>query len=176
MRKFYPGWTMRVYYHVSDYDGDVMKNLCKLACAEPELDICDAKENPKLRNTTRLYPLLWRFLPVLDRQVDNFLSRDLDSRISEREVALQYLLTCFVNKIYSPERAMQHSLFHCFQVACVQEFLKSGKYFHVMRDHPAHGAPMLGGTWGTKVINQRKELIEAFKQLFKVKYMEHKNY
>ena len=34
-----------------------------------------------------LYPLLWRFLPVLDANVDVLLSRDLDSIITHREVA-----------------------------------------------------------------------------------------
>ena len=86
MRKFYPGWTMRVYYQVNEYQGQVMKNLCELVCSEPELDICDANTNPKLGNASMLYPLLWRFLPVIDRQVDYFLSRDLDSRISVRGV------------------------------------------------------------------------------------------
>ena len=77
---------MRVYYQVNDDQGDIMKKLCELACSEPELDICDANSNPKLGNASMLYPLIWRFLPVIDRQVDYFLSRDLDSRISEREV------------------------------------------------------------------------------------------
>ena len=87
MRKLYPGWTMRVYYQVNEYQVNVMKKLCYLACSEPELDICDVNANPKLRNVSMLYPLIWRFLPVIDRQVDYFLSRDLDSRISEREVS-----------------------------------------------------------------------------------------
>ena len=86
MRKFYPGWTMRLYYEVNEYQGEVMKQLCELACKEVDLDLCDANANPKLGNASLLYPLLWRFLPVLDRQVDYFLSRDLDARINEREV------------------------------------------------------------------------------------------
>ena len=86
IRKFYPGWTMRLYYQVNEYQGDVMKQLCELACSNMELDICDATANSKLGNAAILYPLIWRFLPVIDRQVDYFLSRDLDSRISEREV------------------------------------------------------------------------------------------
>ena len=32
-----------------------------------------------------IYPLVWRFLPVLDPTVDIVLSRDLDSTLSERE-------------------------------------------------------------------------------------------
>ena len=30
--------------------------------------------------------MIWRFFPTLDVQVDMFMSRDLDSRIHEREV------------------------------------------------------------------------------------------
>ena len=37
-------------------------------------------------NIVKIYPLNWRFLPVLDPQVDILLVRDLDSIISEREV------------------------------------------------------------------------------------------
>ena len=40
-----------------------------------------------LDSVQSLYPLLWRFLPVLDGNVDVFLSRDLDSIITLREVA-----------------------------------------------------------------------------------------
>ena len=34
----------------------------------------------------KIYPLNWRFLPLLDPQVDILLVRDLDSDITEREV------------------------------------------------------------------------------------------
>ena len=50
----------------------------------------------------------------------------------------------------------------------MEEFLKSDSLIHVMRDHPAHGASMLGGTWGAKVINLRKEFLLGFKKMFKV--------
>jgi len=66
-----------------------MKQLCDLACSEPNLDLCDAQKNPRLGNATLLYPLLWRFLPVIDVNVDFYLSRDLDSRISDREVGIR---------------------------------------------------------------------------------------
>ena len=56
------------------------------ACLEPLLDLCPAISLPKFGNATKLYPLIWRFLPAVDPQVDVFFSRDLDSRISEREV------------------------------------------------------------------------------------------
>ncbi|MGI5274752.1 hypothetical protein ACQEUU_37345 [Nonomuraea sp. CA-218870] len=34
--------------------------------------------------------------------------------------------------------------------AAVEEWLASGKQFHVMRDHPEHGMPILAGMWGAK--------------------------
>jgi hypothetical protein len=52
---------------------------------------------------------------------DIFISRDTDSRLNLREKA------------------------------AVDEWLASGKSFHVMRDHPAHcGLPILGGMWGVR--------------------------
>ena len=137
VRKFYgPEWVVRVYYQVSS-NSSTLDKLCDLTCSEPSLDICDANYNPRLGNTTILFPLLWRFLPVIDVNVDLFLSRDLDSRINPREVA------------------------------AVQEFLNSDKDLHVMRDHPAHSAFMMGGTWGAKVNHQRDNFLVAFKKLFK---------
>ena len=34
--------------------------------------------------------------------------------------------------------------------AAVDEWLSSNKDFHIMRDHPNHGVPILGGMWGVK--------------------------
>ncbi len=80
------GWILRLYYKVAD-DSPVMRDLCELACREPFFDLCDVEHNPRLGNASVLYPILWRFLPVIDVQVDLFLSRDLDSRINPREVS-----------------------------------------------------------------------------------------
>ena len=63
----------------------------------------------------------WRFLPPLDPQVSLFLCRDLDSRITAREVA------------------------------AVEEWLQSGREIHSMRDHPAHTTPLLGAAWGARI-------------------------
>ena len=49
------------------------------------------------------------------------MSRDLDSRFSEREKA------------------------------ATEEWLRSNKEFHFMRDHPYHGSVILGGCWGCKL-------------------------
>lgn len=61
-----------------------------------------------------------RFLPADEEGVEYMMSRDTDSRLSERERL------------------------------AVDEWLRSGADLHIMRDHPYHGVPMLGGMWGVK--------------------------
>ncbi len=53
--------------------------------------------------------------------MDAYVSRDLDSRFSEREEA------------------------------AVKEWLESDRDFHFMRDHPFHGTTILGSGWGVKL-------------------------
>ena len=40
---------------------------------------------------------------------------------------------------------------------------------HVMRDHPAHTASMMGGMWGAKVEAVRTDLRQSFAAMFKVR-------
>lgn len=54
---------------------------------------------------------------------DAFISRDTDSRLGLREKA------------------------------AVDEWIKSGKDYHIMRDHPAHAFKILGGMWGCRAGN-----------------------
>ncbi len=62
-----------------------------------------------------------RFLPLSEHGVERFLSRDCDSRCSDREKN------------------------------AVKEWENSGKVFHIMRDHPFHGGfPILAGMFGSK--------------------------
>ena len=83
-----------------------------------------------------MFPMNWRFFPSLDPQVDIFLSRDLDSRFGDRELA------------------------------AVQEWLHSDYAFHFMRDHPLHNVTVLGSTWGSKLTNTqiRSNWREAWKK------------
>jgi tetratricopeptide (TPR) repeat protein len=62
--------------------------------------------------------LFWRFLATDDPQVERFLCRDCDSLVNPREKA------------------------------AVDEWLASGKRFHVMRDHPEHAELIMAGMWG----------------------------
>lgn len=72
---------------------------------------------PKTINNGRF----WRFLPAFDDSVDIMISRDSDSRISQREVR------------------------------CVEEWLKTNKKYHIIRDHERHyDFPVLGGMWGIR--------------------------
>ena len=70
----------------------------------------------------KTYPngMFWRFAAAFDKDVNIFLSRDCDSRFSIRELT------------------------------AVNEWLKSDKDFHIMRDHPQHVVPILGGMWGCR--------------------------
>lgn len=61
-----------------------------------------------------------RFRPMCDESVDVFVSRDTDSRLSDREYQ------------------------------AVQEWLDCDKQFHAMRDHQAHVWPVMAGMWGAK--------------------------
>lgn len=64
--------------------------------------------------------MFWRFLAACDPDVDIMISRDADSRISKREKF------------------------------AVEEWVNSNYQFHIMRDHPYHSVPILGGMWGSK--------------------------
>jgi hypothetical protein len=64
--------------------------------------------------------MFWRFSAASDPTVNIALFRDCDSRIGRREVA------------------------------AVDAWLRSGKDFHIMRDHPWHTFKILGGMWGCR--------------------------
>jgi tetratricopeptide (TPR) repeat protein len=68
-------------------------------------------------------PMMWRFEAIDDPNIDILLSRDSDSRLCVRE------------KI------------------AVDKWLESNKNFHIMRDHPYHTVPILGGMFGCKKLN-----------------------
>jgi hypothetical protein len=69
-------------------------------------------------------PMCWRFEAIDDPEVEVMMSRDTDTRILMREKL------------------------------AVDEWLSSGKLFHIMRDHPHHNFLILGGMFGSKKIPQ----------------------
>ncbi len=75
----------------------------------------------------KVYGMFWRFFAFDLNDAEYCIFRDTDSRLTVREKL------------------------------AVDEWIKSGKSLHVMRDHPAHGIPfgsdrlgILGGMWGIK--------------------------
>jgi len=63
---------------------------------------------------------VWRFQPSMNESVDVFLSRDCDSRITQREMQL------------------------------VNMWLNSDKELHIIRDHAWHQMPIMAGMFGIK--------------------------
>lgn len=71
--------------------------------------------------------MLWRFAPMSDPLVSEWHSRDLDSRVNEREVA------------------------------AVKDWLQNTTMsYHAMRDNPYHGTTILGGMFGMRVVSEEK--------------------
>lgn len=99
-RTIYPGWKVWIYY---DYTVS-MDTLAEVAMAD-KLIYADGET----------HKMAWRFFP---KNVDRFISRDADSRLSMREKL------------------------------AVDEWIASGKRLHVMRDHPHHKRLMMGGMFG----------------------------
>ena len=116
-----------------------MVDLCNLACSNDRLDLChvDHLPHPLFANAVHMFPMIWRFFPTLDPQVDVFVSRDLDSVVTPREVK------------------------------AVEEWLQSGKTLHALRDHPRHTrVPMLGGLWGVQRTRSRKAWIDVWTDIW----------
>jgi len=108
VNKLYPGFIARFYI-----DKNSRQDLIDSIQGENvEVVLVNSKDS--------FHGMFWRFWASEDSDVDVFLSRDCDSRISEREVL------------------------------AVEEWLKSDKDFHIMRDHPYHTVPILGGMWGCR--------------------------
>lgn len=70
--------------------------------------------------------MFWRFYAAADNRFSCVIFRDADSRIQPREML------------------------------AVEEWLRSGKTLHIMRDHPNHLTPILGGMWGLALTHGMK--------------------
>lgn len=80
---FYPGWTARIYHDKSIEPGFI----CEIECTKTgNVDFCDITNMPGELNFNYMLPMTWRWLPIGDRFVNLFISRDTDSCIFDREV------------------------------------------------------------------------------------------
>lgn len=84
------------------------------------LEACEDLGARVIHDEGNLPPMFWRFQPADDLKVERFMVRDADSRLSFREAL------------------------------AVEQWIEQDTCFHVMRDHPAHCCPMLGGMWGAQ--------------------------
>lgn len=122
---FYPEWKCLFYCDIETVPTHVVDKL-------------SSKKNSMVvkieQSKERDHGMFWRFYALECPEVELFMSRDCDSRITERE------------KI------------------SVTEWISSGKSFHVMRDHPHHSTPIMGGMWGARGEKLRniKELIGQY--------------
>jgi len=114
----YPGWISRFYCGES-VPTDIIKSLISLP--NTEVVMMDVEGD--------WTGMFWRFYACEDSDI--MLSRDTDSRLSNREKL------------------------------AVDEWLESNKDFHIMRDHPYHKTEILGGMWGVRngLLKNIKELI-----------------
>jgi len=119
--QWYHGWECRIYY--ADVPQVIIDELQKFDHVNL-INMGDGKGN--------WMGMFWRFFAA--DSDDIVISRDTDSRVSEREAA------------------------------AVHEWLQSGESFHIMRDHPYHGTPILGGMWGARdgILKGITYKVEAF--------------
>ena len=84
--------------------------------------------------STDMFGMIWRFEPAFNSNVRYFVVRDIDDRLTYREKA------------------------------AVDEWIASGKSFHVMRDHPNHKHSIMGGMWGgiSGSIPEFKQLLDQY--------------
>ncbi|XP_071536744.1 uncharacterized protein [Panulirus ornatus] len=95
--------------------------LCPLLRDHTHLYVCDITGlPPPLGDLSLVNGMMWRIAPLGDPQVAGMMVRDTDSKIIRRETE------------------------------AVNAWWSTGQMFHIMRDHPKHDFPILGGLWGAR--------------------------
>jgi len=124
-QKLFPDWICRIFV-----DGTVPTHYVEKILQFPNVELAQLDND-------NLYGAFWRFYSMFQNDDDIVISRDSDSRLSEREKK------------------------------CIDEWLESDKKFSIIRDHHRHyDWPMLGGMWGMKgkLNNQVFSLMEEYAQ------------
>jgi protein O-GlcNAc transferase len=108
--RYYPKWKCRFYCHDSvPYAAitELEMNGAEIVIKEGDLGV--DMDRPGM---------FWRFEVLKDPEVERFIVRDADSRLTQRERN------------------------------CVSDWIRSKKNFHIIRDHAMHGTKIMGGMWG----------------------------
>lgn len=119
----FPDWEMWVYYN-DTVPQEIIDQLINL-----DVKLIKKDSDHGFINS------MWRFLPMNEPNLEYYICRDCDSRISERDVI------------------------------AVNEWIESGKDFHIVRDHPiGHWWPMNAGMWGAKgnTINNFRDVVNDY--------------
>ena len=108
--EYYPNWICRFYVHDSvPEDSVLILEDMGAEVVQKRGDLGDAMNKPGM---------FWRFEVLEDPEVERFIVRDADSRITQREKN------------------------------CVTDWERSGKNFHIIRDNIHHSTKIMGGMWG----------------------------
>lgn len=118
-KKYFTDWIVRI--HHNDTVPEERIHEYKVLGAE-----CILCENIG-KNKSNWEGMFWRWLPLDDETVDVWISRDADSRLSERELKL------------------------------VNEWIESGKTLHSIRDHRCHCHYIMGGMFGVNNVEFHKK-------------------
>jgi hypothetical protein len=79
--------------------------------------------------------MFWRMLPIFWNDYTHLCIRDLDSLVSQREAD------------------------------ATKEWINDNTDLHIMRDHPAHTAPIMGGMFGVKVNEKTRHAFRPIKKI-----------
>lgn len=120
---FFPSWTLRIYVsHPKDKTEEwkvPQRILTKLQLLGAHLTYVNTSD-------VKVKPVQWRYLVADDENVDYFLIRDSDSRLSDRDADT------------------------------IKVWLESWQTFHCIRDHPKYSnISIVDGLWGAKSHNFR---------------------
>jgi hypothetical protein len=108
-KELFPDWTCRIFV-----DGTVPTHYVEKMLTMPNVELAKV-------DGENIFGAFWRFYSMFQNDEDIVISRDSDSRLSERELR------------------------------CVNEWIESDKKFSIIRDHyPHYDWPILAGMWGMK--------------------------
>ena len=132
-KEFFPDWVCRFYVHdqVPRYFMDILLNE----------DVGIVKKSGDLGKHMDAPGMFWRFEVLKDLDVERFIIRDTDSRLTQRDRN------------------------------CIRDWERSGKNFHIIRDHDYHTTKIMGGMWGaTKEFMDSINYDDLIEQFSKMEY------
>jgi len=107
----YPDFECWFYIHKDSVPNETIEKLMSLS---------NTKIILKTGDINIIKPMMWRFESIDDPEVEIMMSRDTDTRFTQREKL------------------------------AVNEWISRNTLFHIMRDHPHHKFCILGGMFGTR--------------------------